>query len=197
MRFTIAATAAFVSAASATYGYGYEANVTSIADVYTTEYVTDLSEYYQKTRRIESRLLTFLATVCPGPTAITIGGQTHTVTEATTLTISDCSCTITKPVPAPSSAPAYSTEVPSSAVPVTTEIPASSGAPIESYPIYSSAAPSAPAPYPSANGTLTTVVPSGTGAPTGTSTSPPAFTGAATKMGAGIAAIAAAAAAFL
>jgi hypothetical protein len=179
MRFTIAATAAFVSAASATYGYGYEANVTSIADVYTTEYVTDLT------------------TVCPGPTAITIGGQTHTVTEATTLTISDCSCTITKPVPAPSSAPAYSTEVPSSAVPVTTEIPASSGAPIESYPIYSSAAPSAPAPYPSANGTLTTVVPSGTGAPTGTSTSPPAFTGAATKMGAGIAAIAAAAAAFL
>ncbi|KAF2661829.1 hypothetical protein K491DRAFT_388180 [Lophiostoma macrostomum CBS 122681] len=107
-------------------------------------------------RSIRFESLTSTATVCPGPTAITIGGQTHTVTEATTLTISACSCTITKPV-APS-APAYSTEAPSA--PVTTEVP------VESYPVgSSSAAPSAPAsaPYPSANGTLITVAP-----PTGT-----------------------------
>jgi len=37
-------------------------------------------------------------TYCPGPTEITHGGTTYTVTEATTLTITDCPCTITKPV---------------------------------------------------------------------------------------------------
>ncbi|KAM5352481.1 hypothetical protein ACJ41O_005204 [Fusarium nematophilum] len=37
-------------------------------------------------------------TYCPGPTEITHGGKTYTITEATTLTITDCPCTITKPV---------------------------------------------------------------------------------------------------
>ncbi|KAK2592135.1 hypothetical protein QQS21_010173 [Conoideocrella luteorostrata] len=37
-------------------------------------------------------------TYCPGPTQITHGSKTYTVTEATTLTITDCPCTITKPV---------------------------------------------------------------------------------------------------
>lgn len=37
-------------------------------------------------------------TYCPGPTEITHGTQTYTVTEPTTLTITDCPCTITKPV---------------------------------------------------------------------------------------------------
>lgn len=35
-------------------------------------------------------------TYCPGPTTVTIGGSTYTVTDATTLTITDCPCTLTE-----------------------------------------------------------------------------------------------------
>jgi len=42
--------------------------------------------------------VTALTTYCPGPTQITHGGTTYTITEATTLTITDCPCTITKPI---------------------------------------------------------------------------------------------------
>ncbi|KAK0635550.1 hypothetical protein B0T17DRAFT_612396 [Bombardia bombarda] len=42
--------------------------------------------------------VTAVTTFCPGPTEVTYGGTTYTITEATTLTISDCPCTITKPV---------------------------------------------------------------------------------------------------
>lgn len=35
-------------------------------------------------------------TYCPGPTHVTMGNKTYTVTEATTLTIVDCPCTIVK-----------------------------------------------------------------------------------------------------
>lgn len=35
-------------------------------------------------------------TYCPQPTTCTIGGKTYTVTEATTLTITDCPCTVVK-----------------------------------------------------------------------------------------------------
>ncbi|TDZ27014.1 Clock-controlled protein 6 [Colletotrichum sidae] len=37
-------------------------------------------------------------TYCPGPTVITHADKTYTVTTATTLTITDCPCTVTKPV---------------------------------------------------------------------------------------------------
>jgi len=37
-------------------------------------------------------------TFCPSPTKITHAGKTFTITEATTLTITDCPCTVTKPV---------------------------------------------------------------------------------------------------
>lgn len=33
-------------------------------------------------------------TVCPYPTVLTLGDATYTVTEATTLTITDCPCTV-------------------------------------------------------------------------------------------------------
>jgi hypothetical protein len=69
MKFTVAA-ALFAAGVSA---YGH--NVT-----YVTETVSSV-EYY-----------------CPGPTEITQGSSTYTVTEATTLTITDCPCTVTKPV---------------------------------------------------------------------------------------------------
>lgn len=64
----------------------YAMNSTTGGVVYTTEVVTSLETY------------------CPGPTQVTYGGTTYTVTEATTLTITDCPCTISKPV-APTSVP--------------------------------------------------------------------------------------------
>lgn len=45
-----------------------------------------------------TEVVTAYTTYCPGPTEITHGGKTYTITEATTLTITDCPCTITKPV---------------------------------------------------------------------------------------------------
>ncbi|KAF4454462.1 clock-controlled 6 (CCG-6) [Fusarium albosuccineum] len=45
-----------------------------------------------------TEVVTAYTTYCPGPTEITHGGKTYTVTEATTLTITDCPCTISKPV---------------------------------------------------------------------------------------------------
>ncbi|KFY17249.1 hypothetical protein V491_05057, partial [Pseudogymnoascus sp. VKM F-3775] len=38
-------------------------------------------------------------TICPSPTTFTQGVQTYTVTEATTLTITNCPCTISYPAP--------------------------------------------------------------------------------------------------
>lgn len=45
-----------------------------------------------------TEVVTAVTTYCPEPTEITYGGTTYTITEATTLTISDCPCTISKPV---------------------------------------------------------------------------------------------------
>jgi len=158
MRFTIAASAALVAGASATYGYGSNATA-SVPDVYTTEVVTQLT------------------TVCPTPTQVTYGGKTYTVTESTTLTITDCPCTISYPVaPTP---PAQTPGVPAPP------------------------APSAPAPvYPTGgNGTVPAppapVAPTGTKPPSSPSPAPPSFTGAASQFGVAGMAVVAAAAAFL
>ncbi|KAL8697010.1 MAG: hypothetical protein Q9201_007356 [Fulgogasparrea decipioides] len=64
-----------------------------------------------------TEILTAYTTYCPASTQITHGGQTYTVTEATTLTITNCPCTVTKPV---ISTPIVycSTCPPTSAVPV-------------------------------------------------------------------------------
>lgn len=71
MRFsTISAAAALVAGASANYN----------ATAYTTEVVATYTTY------------------CSEATVATIGGSTYTVTEPTTLTVTDCSCTITRPV---------------------------------------------------------------------------------------------------
>jgi hypothetical protein len=47
-----------------------------------------------------TEVVTAVTTFCPGPTEVTYGGSTYTVTEATTLTITDCpsGCTIKVPV---------------------------------------------------------------------------------------------------
>jgi len=43
-------------------------------------------------------VVTAFTTVCPAATVLTYGEHTYTVTEATTLTITNCPCTISKPV---------------------------------------------------------------------------------------------------
>ncbi|CAK7567199.1 MAG: hypothetical protein SEPTF4163_005161 [Sporothrix epigloea] len=45
-----------------------------------------------------TEIVTALTTYCPESTLLTHNGVTYTITEATTLTITDCPCTITKPV---------------------------------------------------------------------------------------------------
>lgn len=45
--------------------------------------------------------VTALTTYCPLPTTITTNGKTYTVSEATTLTITDCPCEVTKTSPVP------------------------------------------------------------------------------------------------
>ena len=45
-----------------------------------------------------TQVVTALTTFCPEATEVTYGGSTYTVTEATTLTISDCPCTIKVPI---------------------------------------------------------------------------------------------------
>ncbi|KAF4456867.1 hypothetical protein F53441_1078 [Fusarium austroafricanum] len=51
-----------------------------------------------ETVKYTTEVVTHLTTYCPGATTLTYGDKTYTVTEATTLTIEDCSCTVTKPV---------------------------------------------------------------------------------------------------
>jgi len=70
MKFAVAAFVAALAGQAAAWG-----NVT-----YTTEVVTAYTTY------------------CPEPTTLTHGDKTYTVTKATTLTISDCPCTISRPV---------------------------------------------------------------------------------------------------
>ncbi|KAH9999764.1 hypothetical protein F4779DRAFT_622626 [Xylariaceae sp. FL0662B] len=50
------------------------------------------------TTSFTTEIVTSYTTYCPGPTEITHGTKTYTVTEATTLTITDCPCTISKPI---------------------------------------------------------------------------------------------------
>ncbi|TKA31655.1 hypothetical protein B0A50_01732 [Salinomyces thailandicus] len=69
------------------------ATMASESVVYTTEVVSDYTTY------------------CPYATSFTLADKTYTVSSATTLTISDCSCTVSKPV---------STYATSTAAPVTT-----------------------------------------------------------------------------
>lgn len=73
MKFSAAAVLAIAAGATAQQTPG--SNVT---------YTTEIVESY--------------VTYCPGPTEISHGGKTYTITEATTLTITDCPCTVTKPL---------------------------------------------------------------------------------------------------
>ncbi|KAF4954608.1 hypothetical protein FSARC_12048 [Fusarium sarcochroum] len=48
-----------------------------------------------------TEVVTAITTYCPGATTLTYGDKTYTVTKETTLTITDCPCTISKPVAKP------------------------------------------------------------------------------------------------
>ncbi|KAH6874077.1 hypothetical protein B0T10DRAFT_499423 [Thelonectria olida] len=45
-----------------------------------------------------TEVVTALTTYCPGATTLTYNDKTYTITQETTLTITDCPCTISKPV---------------------------------------------------------------------------------------------------
>jgi hypothetical protein len=135
MRFsTVAAAAAFVAGTNAWSNHTGPAYVTEVVTAYTT--------------------------YCPEPTKITHGTKTYTVTKATTLTISDCPCTVTKPVV--TSTPVYT--------PPVVVKPSSSA-------VY---VPAPPAPYKNETTPVVPAPPAGTGSPS-TSAPPTKFTGAANK----------------
>jgi hypothetical protein len=161
MRYSVAALAFAAGAQAMAYNYSSPA-------VYTTEVVTAYTTY------------------CPEATEITHGGVTYHVSEATTLTITNCPCTVTKPV---SSAVVTSCSTCTETPVVYTSVETSAPAPVTSS--LSGYASSAPAPYPVANSTIAYVPTGATG--TGSTTAYPSFTGAANKAfaasGAGLAAV--------
>ncbi|KAI3398211.1 hypothetical protein diail_9688 [Diaporthe ilicicola] len=60
-----------------------------------------------------TEVVTALTTFCPAATTLTHAGTTYTVSSATTLTITDCPCTITKPVTTQTSVACVTCAVPS------------------------------------------------------------------------------------
>jgi len=70
---------AFAALFTAVSAWGYNSS-TNASTTWTTEVVTAYTTY------------------CPMATVLTYGEHTYTVTESTTLTITDCPCTISKPV---------------------------------------------------------------------------------------------------
>ncbi|KAL5344634.1 hypothetical protein ACLOAV_010326 [Pseudogymnoascus australis] len=54
-------------------------------------------KFANETDHYTTQVVTAYTTYCPVPTTISHGNKTYTVTEATTLTITDCPCTITIP----------------------------------------------------------------------------------------------------
>ncbi|KAF2147273.1 uncharacterized protein K452DRAFT_217516 [Aplosporella prunicola CBS 121167] len=154
-----------------------------------------------------TEVLTAYTTYCPEPTEIAHNGKTYTVTEASTLTITDCPCTVSKPVftSVVTSCASCASDTPGSpAVPTSSGIvisdasswPAPTSKPVLptggngtasfSKPGLPSASGPASVPGSPASGT------SGSGASTPVTT-PPTFTGAASKVfaasGAGLAAV--------
>jgi len=85
---------------------------------------------YSNATVYETITTTALTTYCPASTTLTQGTNTYTVTEATTLVITDCPCTIVRPVTPATPAPYISTSValttgvaPTSVAPVYTSYP--------------------------------------------------------------------------
>ncbi|KAI9683694.1 MAG: hypothetical protein M1829_005000 [Trizodia sp. TS-e1964] len=56
------------------------------------------AQVYQNGTQYTTQIVTAYTTYCPLPTTIVQNNKTYTVTSATTLTITNCPCTISKPV---------------------------------------------------------------------------------------------------
>jgi hypothetical protein len=111
------AVAALVAGANA-YAYGYAPqNTTSVAP--------SSSVYESKPPVYQTTTVSSYTTVCPGPTTIPINpSSTITVTKATTLTITDCPCTITYPVETPAVPTTYKPAPPAPVYPTNGTAPA-------------------------------------------------------------------------
>ncbi|KAI9048745.1 hypothetical protein LZ554_007576 [Drepanopeziza brunnea f. sp. 'monogermtubi'] len=174
MQFSAVTVLALASSAAAGYAYG-SGSGSNVTVVYTTEIHTAYTTY------------------CPASTELTFNGITYTATESTTLTITNCPCTVVKPVvtstyvycstcsvPAPS-VPAAPPVVPSAVVPSADVPPAV--VPSVPSPVYPTITPVAPV-YPTSNNTAVapTTPPAGTGAfsapPTASTTAPLVANGA-------------------
>ncbi len=84
---TSTALLAFAAAASASVPYSSSSAYDSYSSVSAHDNVT-----------YTTQVVTAYTTYCPAATEITYGTKTYTVTEPTTLTISDCPCTVSVPV---------------------------------------------------------------------------------------------------
>jgi len=80
MQFSAVTVLALAGAASASYGYQNATTTSAPAVVYTTETYTSLK------------------TICTEATQLTYNGVTYTATASQTLTITNCPCTVVKPV---------------------------------------------------------------------------------------------------
>jgi len=69
---------------------------TSSATAYTNSTTAEVNDE-STTTLTDLIVVTELTTYCPEPTEFVTNGKTYTVTQATTLTITDCPCTIKKP----------------------------------------------------------------------------------------------------
>ncbi|KAI0896746.1 hypothetical protein F4806DRAFT_496051 [Annulohypoxylon nitens] len=125
-----AAASSSSAAASSSYAASSSAAVSSVPS-----YPVAASSAAPNATAYTTEVVTSYETYCPGPTQITYGTNTYTVTEATTLTITDCPCTISKPI--------YTT----SSVACATCAPAS--------PVYPTSAPAPPV-YPNSTAAITT-----------------------------------------
>jgi len=85
----------------------------SVAAVIALAASTAAAGYTNGTVVYTTEVHTAYTTVCPASTELTFNGVTYTATASTTLTITNCPCTIVKPVTtssvvaAPSAAPVY------------------------------------------------------------------------------------------
>ncbi|KAH8707262.1 Clock-controlled protein 6 [Beauveria bassiana] len=91
---------------------------------------------------VTTEVVDVYTTYCPEATQITHGTKTYTVTAPTTLTISECPCTITRPVTVTSSVVCHNCPRPTGAPPG----PAPAPAPSSNGTVPANPTPSAPAP---------------------------------------------------
>ncbi|GAB7363237.1 hypothetical protein MBLNU230_g3519t1 [Neophaeotheca triangularis] len=100
-----------------------------------------------------TEVVTAYTTYCPEPTSFAMNNQTYTVSSATTLTITDCPCTVTKPMDQVSQTDSPAAETSAAETPVAPESQKTTVGPI-----VGTGAPSAP--YMPGNGT-TVIKPTG------------------------------------